>query len=817
MEHHNRDATLTAHRAAWVRMAWVPVLLGWVLGCGAQLLQSGLWSAGHYAVAAAAGGVGLLLAGWRARPGGWWMAAVAAAVLGWGQVGWRAADMAGRLWPAALDGSVWQARWQVVDLPRQHPHGHAVRVQVLALQAVGSTPAAPPPLPIDVWLHQRDDRTQTPAPWPGQIWQGQLRLRQVQGSANPRGFDAAAWGWRQGLAAQATTVGAPAWVRDEPWAYPVARARAAVRESMRQRLAQRFDAATVGLLVALVTGDQASIPAPGWDVIRATGVAHLVAISGLHVTMFAAAAVLALGRLWRAWGRRRPTLLLRWPAPTVAASAGLALATAYAVFAGWGIPAQRTLLMLAIVLGLRLGGRSWPWPVTWLTALAAVLLIDPWAWLQAGFWLSFVAVAVLFGQGWDVLLGAGWGERWRAAALQLWRSQWVVTLALAPLLLAWFGQVSLVGLLANLLAVPWVTWGITPLALLGVAVPVVLDAAAWLAQALWWALERMAAWPGAVWHRPVVPWPLAALATLGAYVLVQRWPWLWRAWGALLLWPALAWRVPTPAPGTFEVLLPDVGQGSAAIVRTARHTLVFDTGPPLGQRSAAERVLLPQLRALGARVDAVVISHDDSDHASGASRLFQAWPRAQRWHSSPAALGDPTEVLPCRAGGAWTWDGVPFTFIHPPPDGVPAGDNERSCVLVVGQGEAAAVLPGDIPATVEQAIVAAYPRLRAGLLVAAHHGSRTSTSDVWLDTLRPRVVAIQAGAGNRYGHPHPQVLQRVQARGIDVVSTQRCGAITWRSAAPRQWDCARDGRAFYWQAGATALTAAVPAASATRE
>ncbi|TCS99505.1 competence protein ComEC [Tepidimonas ignava] len=811
MEHHNRNATLTAPRAAWVRMAWVPVLLGWVLGCGAQLLQPALWPAERYALAATAGGVGLLVAGWRARPGGWWLAAVAAAVLGWGQVGWRAADLAARLWPVALDGSVWQARWQVVDLPRQHPHGHAVRVQVLALQAVGSTPAAPPPLPIDVWLHQRDDRAQTPAPWPGQVWQGQLRLRQVQGSANPQGFDAAAWGWRQGLAAQAATVGSPQWVRHDPWAYPVAHARAVVRAAIQQRLAQRFDDATVGLLVALVTGDQASIPAPGWDVIRATGVAHLVAISGLHVTMFAAAAVLGLGRLWRAWGRRRPTLLLRWPAPVVAAWAGLALATAYAVFAGWGIPAQRTLLMLAIVLALRLAGRGWPWPVTWLTALAAVLLIDPWAWLQAGFWLSFVAVAVLFGQGRDVVFGTDGGTRVRAAALQLWRSQWVVTLALAPLLLAWFGQVSVVGWLANLAAVPWVTWGITPLALLGVAVPPVLDAAAWLAQALWWLLERLAAWPGAVWHRPAVPWPLVALATVGAYALVQRGPWLWRAWGALLLWPALAWRPPAPAPGTFEVLLPDVGQGSAAIVRTARHTLVFDTGPPMGQRTAAERVLLPQLRALGARVDAVVISHDDSDHASGASLVFQAWPRAARWHATPSAWGDASAALPCRAGAAWTWDGVPFTFIHPPPDGAWAGDNERSCVLVVGQGEAAAVLPGDIPATVEQAIAAAYPGLRAGLLVAAHHGSRTSTSDVWLDTLRPRVVAIQAGVGNRYGHPHPQVLQRLQARGIDVVSTQRCGAITWRSAAPQRWDCARDQRRFYWQTGAAATAAAAPA------
>ena len=802
--------TWRCEAAAWWRAAWGPALLGWVAGHAAQLTQTELWTPAAYGVVLLIGLAWLAVARWRCAAG-WraaWMVAVGAAFLAWAHAGWRAAERMARLWPAAFDGAVVAARWVVTGLPREDAHATTFEARLLGWEAAAPAGLPPPDRVGTLRLTWRaaQPAAATPRVRPGEIWRGTLRLQRPRGLANPYGFDAETWAWREGLVATGTVqtrgVAPPQRLADEPGLAPVARARATVRSALQARLQERFDAASVGLVVALVTGDQAAIGPAHWDVIRATGVAHLVAISGLHVTMFAALALAAVGAAWRVLGARWPALILHAPTPVVATWAAVALAAAYALFAGGGVPAQRTVAMLALVLGLRLLGRSWPWPWVWLAALAAALAVDPWAWLQPGFWLSFVAVALLFARGReDAVVPDGRG-RLRAWLRAFWGAQWAVTVGLAPLLLFWFGQVSLVGLLANAVAIPWITWGVTPLALLGVALPPLADAAAWLAQGLWALLEPMARWPAAVWTRPAVPWTLALAATVGAFVLLQAWPWLLRAWGALLLWPALAFRPATPPPGVFEVLLPDVGQGTAAIVRTARHTLVVDTGAALPGGSAAERVLLPWLRALGTAPNAVVLSHDDADHAGGWSVLAAAYPKAAWWAPAGQAPAGLQAVQPCEAGAGWEWDGVPFTFLHPPSGwGQGQDGNAGSCVLLVGRAAAAALLPGDIPQAVEEALVAAYPGLRAGLLVAAHHGSRTSTSAVWLDTLQPTLVAIQAGWRNPYGHPHADVLRRLHHRRIAVAATPTCGAITWRSDAPGQWQCERARRRFYWQGG----------------
>ncbi|WP_246100562.1 DNA internalization-related competence protein ComEC/Rec2 [Tepidimonas alkaliphilus] len=795
--------------AAWWRAAWGPALLGWVAGHAAQLTQTALWTPAAYGAVLLAG---LALLAWaRGRretgPRAALSVALALALLAWAHAGGRAVERMARLWPAALDGAVAPARWVVTGLPREEARATTFEARLLGWEA-GAPAGLPPPDRVGAlrltWRAAQPGQA-APRVRPGEVWRGVLRLQRPRGLANPYGFDVETWAWREGIAATATVqargAAPPQRLADEPGQAPVARARAEVRAALQARL-QGFDDASRGLVVALVTGDQAAIPPAQWDVIRATGVAHLVAISGLHVTMFAALALGAVGAAWRRLGARWPGLILRAPTPLVASLAAVALAAAYALFAGGGVPAQRTVAMLALVLGLRLLGRSWPWPWVWLAALAAALAVDPWAWLQPGFWLSFVAVAVLFVRGHGAAVAPDGQGRLRAWLREFWGAQWAVTVGLAPLLLFWFGQVSLVGLLANAIAIPWITWGVTPLALLGVALPPLVDAAAWLARGLWALLEPMARWPAAVWSRPALPWALALAGTAGALVLLQRGPWPLRAWGGLLLWPALAFRPAAPPPGTFEVLLPDVGQGSAAIVRTARHTLVVDTGPPLPGGSAAERALLPWLRALGAVPDAVVLSHDDADHAGGWPVLAAAYPRAAWWApNGQAPAGLPVAQL-CEAGVGWAWDGVPFIFLHPPPGwGGDRDGNARSCVLLVGRGISAALLPGDIPQAVEAALVAAYPGLRAGLLVAAHHGSRTSTSAAWLDALQPALVAIQAGWRNPYGHPHAEVLRRLRERGLAVAATPDCGALTWRSDAPGQWQCERARRRFYWQGG----------------
>ena len=799
--------------AAAVRRVWGPAALGWVLGTALQLTQASLWPVWGYgalALLALMAGVGLMRA-MRYWPRSRWGWLPVAAALAFAATGGRAIGFAAQALPPAADGALVQAVWRVTVMPSRGAHSVAFEAHVLQARTRDGHD-----LPIRgtirlTWRPFGAVRGEAAMPrvLPGETWQGSLRLRAPRGLANPHGFDAEAWLWREGIVATGSVLEggrheAPRRLADDPWHHPVERARTMVRDAIVERLQPGHEPAAVGLVAALVTGDQGAIPAAEWAAIRATGVAHLVSISGLHVTMFAVIATVAAGLVWRGVGRRWPSVLLRWPVPVAAGVGGVALATAYALFAGWGVPAQRTVSMLALVVALRLSGRRWPWGATWLAAMVVAVVLDPWALLQPGFWLSFVAVAVLFGQGGAAWQPTGLGQRLRHAVMGLLRVQAVITVALAPLTLLLFGQVSVIGLLANLIAIPWVTWALTPVALAGVAVAPLWDAAAWLAQALLAVLRWLAAWPMAVWERPAPPLPLAVAACAGAVLLVWRAPWRWRVWGLWLLWPVLAYRPATPPPGAFEVLLPDVGQGSAAIVRTARHTLVFDSGPPMGRSDAAERVLLPWLRALGSVPDAVVISHDDSDHAGGLATLAQAFPTATWWASFDPGARHAGRVHTCAAGVSWAWDGVSFEFLHPPaPDWVPprqGGDNARSCVLRIGQGERAALLVGDIRQEEEAALVAADPTLRTGLLVAAHHGSRTSTGAVWLDALRPRAVVIQAGWRNRYGHPHPAVLQRLQARGIPWADTPTCGAVTWRSAEPAALACERARAPRYWHA-----------------
>jgi competence protein ComEC len=462
--------------------------------------------------------------------------------------------------------------------------------------------------------------------------------------------------------------------------------------------------------------------------------------------------------------------------------------------------------MLAMFLGLRLMGRQWPWPLVWGAALAAVLLLDPWAWLQAGFWLSFVAVAILFAALPQpvpaTLSGDRKTARWRAvkAVAKLLREQAVVTIALAPLSLLLFGQVSVVGLVANLLAIPWVTLVLTPLALLGVALPWLWDGAAWAAEGLLIWLGWLAQWPWAAVFRPVPPLWMGVVAAMGAVGLVMPWPTAVRLVGLLWIWPVLAWTPPRPAPGAFEVMALDVGQGSAIVVRTASHTLLFDTGPSYGPTAdAGSRIVVPVLRAMGEVPDTVVVSHRDNDHAGGAASVRGAWPGA-RWLAS---FGD-NAAERCLAGQQWRWDGVLFEMLHPGPEHYgPGGEgrlpsNAMSCTLRVSNSEEAAWLSGDLDAARETRLAMARPELRASLLVAPHHGSRTSSTPVLLNTLRPSWVLVQAGYRNRFGHPAPEILARYRARQMQWVTSPACGAATWRSQAPGEVVCHRVQNQRYW-------------------
>jgi competence protein ComEC len=553
-----------------------------------------------------------------------------------------------------------------------------------------------------------------------------------------------------------------------------------------------------GVIAALVVGDQGAIERADWDLFRASGVAHLMSISGLHITMFAWGAAALVGWLWR-----RSAAVALWPAPHAAVLGGVLLATAYAVFSGWGVPSQRTVWMLATVGLLRVAGLRWPWPSVWLLACAVVLAVDPWALTQAGFWLSFVAVGVLFATDTGATRTgvSSAGGHFRA----MLREQWVVTLALTPLTLLLFQQVSVVGLLANLLAIPWVTLVLTPLAMLGVLLPPLWQGAALAVDTLGWVLQALVQWPLATVSLAAPALWMGAAGVLGAVMLLLPWAWSWRLLGLPLVLPVLLWQAPRPPAGQFELLAADIGQGNAVLVRTAHHTLVFDAGPRFGLDSdAGQRVLVPLLRVLGETVDTLVVSHRDSDHSGGAASLLATQPGATLLSS--VEVGHPLQALRpvqrCAAGQGWDWDGVRFDVLHPLATdyAVPRKPNALSCVLRISNGARTALLVADIEQPQEARLVASdAAALRADVLLVPHHGSKTSSSPAFLDAVQPRFALVQAGYRNRFGHPAPPVLARYQQRGIQVVDSSHCGAATWASLQPQQMGCERATNPHYWQ------------------
>ncbi|MDT8992030.1 ComEC/Rec2 family competence protein [Curvibacter sp. APW13] len=788
--------------------------LAWLAGVALQLQQADLWSASLYLGWLLLGGVGLVLAGWHrsAERLGPWVAlgllALSCLLLGAASTGWRAARFASTALPPALEGRDFDVVGVVSGMPQSQAAGLRFRLQLESARSQGE--AVDLPALMDVgWYHGwggtagggLELQRLPQALRPGERWQMRLRVKAPHGNVNPHGFDYELYLWEQGVQASAYVragVADPAPVRLEeaPW-LSVDGARFAVRERIQAAVAERSAAA---LISALVVGDQAAIERSDWDVYRATGIAHLVSISGLHVTLFAWLAARVLGWLWR----RSSKACLVVPAPTVALWGGVALAWAYALFAGWGVPAQRTVLMLAVVAGVRSTGGRWPWPLVWLAACLAVVLWDPWALMQAGFWLSFVAVGVLFATD----SGAAKANSTRAMDRfrSMLREQWVIGLALAPLAVVLFGQVSVVGLLANLLAVPWVTLVLTPLSFLGLLHPLAWDAAALAAQALHAVLQPMAQWPLAVWWWPRPPLGIGLLACVGAMVAVFPWSWRMRVQALPLVLPLLLWRPAVPEAGAFSLLAADVGQGNAVLVRTAHHALVFDAGPRYGLESdAGHRVMVPLLQTLQWQPDLLVLSHRDTDHVGGAQALLDMVPGMQLLSSLEPAhpLLAQRAHQRCEAGQHWEWDGVAFTVLHPTAaEYVQQGrlkPNALSCVLHIRAGSHSALLAGDIEAEQERALVQrSGADLHADVLLVPHHGSKTSSTEALLDAVQPRFAWVQAGYRNRFGHPAAPVSARYVERGIVLADSPHCGAMHWVSTAPDTMGCERDRQRRYW-------------------
>ncbi|MBS1197679.1 MAG: ComEC/Rec2-related protein:DNA internalization-related competence protein ComEC/Rec2 [Proteobacteria bacterium] len=740
-------------------------------------------------------GIALALLSWRLRvwKAGRILGVVACVLLGLGFATWRAELRLADQLPSVWEGKDVELVGVVAELPQDFGQGMRFRFAVEEVKTAGAI--IPRQIMLSWYSGQRDCANCKELVGrkvkPGERWRLTVRLKRPHGSANPHAFDYEAWLLERGIRAtgyvrpgeKAERLAEMVWTPGNA----VERLRHAVRDSFQTMLPEaRYPYA--GVLVALVVGDQRAINGELWNTFNRTGITHLMSISGSHITMIAALVALMTGWAWR----RIPFLALRCPTRRAAIMAGFLAALFYTLIAGFAVPAQRTLYMLAVAALALYSGRRLAASRVLCLALLAVLLIDPWAVLSAGFWLSFGAVGALLFVG-AALVGSerGWRQYFKA-----WGGvQWAATLSSLPVLLLIFQQFSLVSPLANAVAIPLVGFVITPLALTAAILPwqPLLELAHALLALLISGLQWCATLP--VWQAAAPPLWTALAAAVGVVLLLLPRGLAGRAAGIALLLPLFFWPPPRPLADEAWIDVLDVGQGLAVLVRTRQHNLLFDTGPRYSAESdAGQRVIVPYLRALGInRLDVLMLSHRDMDHSGGAAAVRAAVAVDQRYASFP----EPGATL-CQAGQGWQWDGVRFEVLHPVV--ADAADNNVSCVLRVETAGRAMLLLADTEARDEASMLVRDPKpLRADVMLVPHHGSKTSSSEAFLAAVGVREAIISAGYRNRFGHPKGEILARYQARGARVWRTDTQGTIlvhlapnrvdvsAWRELKKRYW------------------------------
>ena len=739
---------------------------------------------------------------------------VAACLFGFCYAAWRADARLADALPPAWEETDLRVTGVVDELPQNSDSGSRF---AFAVEHVVTAGAVVPHRVSLAWYAPRAPREETPQHPPivhaGERWTLAVRLKRPHGNVNPDGFDLEAWLLEHDLRATGYVRDDPANVRVSAFAGRADDYVQRARERIRERIARALPGAPYeGVLVALAIGDQRAIPEAQWRVFSKTGITHLISISGLHVTVFATLA----GACALALARRSAALTSRIPARKVAALVGALAAFGYVLLAGAEVPAVRTLLMLVVAaFGLWLG-RPGTAALVWLWSLVAVLAWDPWAGLAPGFWLSFGAVGLLLYSGSGRLRAPsprGWRARARESIRDSAHAQWVVTLGLVPGTLALFQQVSLVSALANTIAIPVVTLAIVPLALLGIVIP--LDAP-WLVAhaalaALMRYLEWLAALPLAAWtsHAPI-GWTVG-VAIAGILWLLAPGGVPGRALGAMWTLPMALLLPPAVPAGGARIVVLDVGQGLAVLVATAHHALVYDTGPRFNETvDAGGRIVVPFLRAAGiAKLDALIVSHADSDHSGGALSILHAVPVGQLISSLAADHPIVTSALStnrlarCAAGDHWEWDGVRFEILHPAASAYGEAarkTNDLSCVLRVASDGGSVLLTGDIEAASEMEILARDATAAAEILVVPHHGSRTSSTLAFIGAVSPRFAVIAAGYRNRFGHPRAEILARYARAGAARPRTDLQGAITLTLAAgtPIEAIAERERHQRYW-------------------
>ena len=690
--------------------------------------------------------------------------------------------------PPDLNGTDLVITGDVVSLPEVAPG----RIQFDFAPEPDSEPRLPSRLRVSWYRAERSPRA-------AERWQLEVRLRSPRGFANPGGYDYEGELFRDG-------VGATGYVRASVHnrllgrraaAYPVLALRAAIVDLIEQTL---DGSPATGVVAGLAVGAAQGISGAQWQVFAATGTTHLIAISGLHVTMVAALTMLLAQVLWRL-RRKSPPRSVR---ADITCLSGAVAATAYALLAGFSVPTQRTLIMLLVGLSATWLRRAQPPSHVLSLALIAVLIFDPHAMLTPGFWLSFLAVAAIF-------VGVGSLLTWRRPLRTFLATQAAVSVALVPVTVWLFGSLSLISPLANLVAIPLFSGVLVPGVLLALALAWLAPwLGAWLLQtvagifdACWPLFEWAAQLPGAlVYLTAPDAWQVLVLA-ITALVMMSPLPWPLRAPGFLLLVPLVLSVPERPATGDFMLATLDVGQGMAVFVRTRAHSLLFDAGPAfVSGRSAGDLVVVPYLHHSGIRnLDMLVASHPDNDHIGGIAAVERSLGVRTVRHGGRRPQVK-ASAASCARGESWFWDGVRFEFVHPAAS-ERWDDNDGSCVLLIAGRGGSALLTGDIEGDAEAALTAHNALPHADVVIVPHHGSRSSSTEDLVGRTRARYAIVSAGTGNRWGFPHEAIVDRWCAAGAEVIDTANWGAISIRfdsaSGIGRPRSERRDHRR-YWHA-----------------
>lgn len=631
------------------------------------------------------------------------------------------------------------------------------------------------------WFDKRESRSKNPYKnkiklKAGQRWQFWLRLKQPHGFMNPGSFDYEGWLYQKKIRATGyVRINA----KKQQFAEKIdGNANGYSMLVLRQYLYDTLTSITAknnfgGILVALALGERTGITQQQWQVFRATGTSHLVAISGLHIGLLAGFIFFITRRLWPYCG----SAALNLASPRAAALSALVTAAFYAALSGFAVPAQRALIMISIVMFSIFRLHKVQSSKVLSFALLSVLLFDPAAVLSPGFWLSFAAVAII---GLAAFGRLNIDKSWRT----LGRLQWRISLALIPLLVFLFQQASLVSPLANLIAIPVVSFLVVPLVLFATfIVSAMPDLAAlmyslsdMILTALWWFLAYLADTPFSEWYASKPGILTLCLASLGFVLLLTPKGWPAKYFGVFLVIPLLWPNTHFPKQGYVEITLLDVGQGLAAVVQTKHHALVFDTGPKFSQSfDTGAAVVIPFIRQKSIKkLDMLILSHKDNDHRGGLGSI-QREIEIVELLSSYGEKGSEA----CRAGHNWVWDGVLFEMLNPDGSSSYKNRNNTSCVLRVSAGNQSLLFSADIEIQAERQLVEhRYSQLKSTYLVAPHHGSKTSSSQTFLDAVNPDTILIPVGYKNRYRMPHPAVLKRYRDMHIPYIKTSQSGAIS---------------------------------------